>query len=122
MRAASGETVLLEGDGHTVVLEEDARPRPAPLHRFLRLHPLDTPARLLEALRPFDGQLSSVALLGFEDRSDPGGRPLAEHLTQLGVSRVAAPGTLQTPPIDWPRDGLPLFTPMARFAESIFSP
>ena len=122
MRAASGETVLLEGDGHTLVLEEDARPRPAPLHRFLRLHPVDTTDGLLEALRPFDGQLSSVALLGFDDRTDPGGLPLAERLTQIGVSRVASPGTLQTPPIDWPRDGLPLFTPMARFAESISCP
>jgi len=39
-------------------------------------------------------------------------------LTHLGVSRLTFPGRLQTPPVDWPHDGLPLFGPLARFVVS----
>jgi len=44
---------------------------------------------------------------------------LRASLTGLGVSRITKPGQLQTPPIDWPHDGMPLLTPIARFIQSI---
>jgi hypothetical protein len=116
MRAASDPAVVvIEAHEATLVLEADARPRPAPLHRFLRLHPVDDGAGLVRALEPFRGQLSNVAFAGFPDDAR---RSLEDALAALGVSRFTAPGQLQTPPVDWPHDGLPLLLPMARFASA----
>ena len=109
MRSALGPTVVHEGQDHTVVLESDAAPRPAPLSRFLRVMPVRDWADLEVALAPFDGHLSTAAVAGFA------GEEPAKRLASLGLSRTAPPGRLQTPPVDWPRDGQPLFTPMARF-------
>lgn len=116
MRAASDPAVeVIEGHEAILVLEADARPRPAPLHRFLRLHPVDDAAGLARALEPFRGQLSNVALAGFPEDVR---RSLEDALAPLGVSRFTAPGQLQTPPVDWPHDGLPLLLPMARFGST----
>lgn len=115
MRAASGRDVLvLDGQNALVILEDEIRARPAPLHRFLRLLPAATIHELLRALEPFRGQLSNVALAGLA----PGqSEPLESALASLGVSRITRPGRLQTPPVDWPHDGLPLLLPMLRFLQ-----
>lgn len=117
MRAATGATRLFEGREHTVVLEADARPRPAPLHRFLRMMPVASPADLAAALRPFEGQLSTAAVAGL---GDEGGADRAgtvhELLLDSGISRITSPGGMQIPPVDWPHDGRPVFTPFARLA------
>jgi acyl-CoA reductase-like NAD-dependent aldehyde dehydrogenase len=125
MRAASGSAMLIEGANHTVILEDDALPRPAPLHRFLRVMPVDSLNALNRALTPFSGHLSNIAMSGFErqPRDHQGSSDmirLMNRLSELGVSRVTIPGCMQTPPIDWPHDGLPLFTPVARFVQSDF--
>lgn len=137
MRSATGDGLLFEGTQHTLVLEPDARPRPAPLGRFLRLLPVDSVDALTRALKPFSGQLSNVCVAGFEAPTGaggtdgpspapstegafdehPGGSSFFTALSRMGVSRVTKPGGLQTPPIDWPHDGLPLFLPLARFTE-----
>jgi hypothetical protein len=115
MRAAVDEDAsIFEGADFTVVLEADARPRPAPLARFLRLLPVASLAELDRALAPFSAHLSNAAVAGFESDDLAA---LHEQLTQTGVNRIAKPGSLQTPPIDWPHDGMPLFLPMARFAQ-----
>ena len=136
MRAASGRGVLVEAAGHTIVLEADAQPRPAPLGRFLRLMPVESPGALIPALEPFSGHLSNVALAGFSgaENSDPGSEensdttnnmsrrtiePLLAWLVGAGVSRFTQPGRLQTPPVDWPHDGQPVFGPLARFTQWI---
>lgn len=115
MRAASGRTLLFEGGDATVVLESDAEPRPAPLFRFLRIHPTESLSALEAALEAIGVPLSSVALAGFEPREE---MEIEQRLTRLGVSRFTRPGRLQTPRIDWPRDEMPLFTPLARFRSS----
>lgn len=125
MRAASGQGMLFEGKDYSVVLEVDARPRPAPLHRFLRLMPVDSHQALFDALASFSGHLSNAAIAGFErpstadaierDPTDSLFTVIHAELSRLGVSRFARPGEMQTPPIDWPHDGMPLFTPIARF-------
>ena len=58
------DSVLAADDAVTVVVEADARIRPAPLHRFLRVHPIAGVPDLLDALIGpdaytylFDGQL-----------------------------------------------------------------
>lgn len=113
MRATAGATRLFEGEGYTVVLEADDRPRPAPLHRFLRLWPVAGVPELERALRPFGPQLSTVAVDGFPPDQET---RLRERLTGLGISRWTRPGRMQTPPIDWPHDGQPLFAPFLRFS------
>ena len=127
MRAASGRAMLFERSDHTVVLEDDAQPRPAPLHRFLRLHPVASPEALLALLTRFSGQLSTVAHAGLLarpsalDGAGPSGGAaddaFCQALAHLGVSRFTNPGRMQTPPIDWPHDGMPLIAPMTRFAD-----
>lgn len=114
-KQTSRETMLFESESHTVVLEADAQARPAPLYRFLRLMPVASLDELERALRPFGGQLSNVAVAGFlpDERV-----ALRRGLLRLGASRFTEPGKLQTPPIDWPHDGMPLFTPIARFAQT----
>jgi len=115
MRQANGVSKLCEGSDSVVVLESDATPRPAPLHRFIRLMPVASLESLDESLAPFVGHLSNVAEIGF---SQDERRTLHELLSRLGVSRITQPGKLQTPPIDWPHDGMPLLTPMMRFVQS----
>lgn len=123
MRQASGETsgdplrqtMSFEGGDYTVILEANSEPRPAPLYRFLRLMPVDSLEKLARVLGPFSGQISNVAIAGFS----PGEvDALRRSLFHFGASRVTEPGRLQTPPIDWPHDGMPLLTPIARFAQS----
>ncbi len=109
-----GETLLFEAEEYTVILEAGSEPRPAPLHRFLRLMPIDSLEALERVLGPFAGQLSNAAIAGF---SDADGAALRRSLTGLGLSRLTEPGRLQTPPIDWPHDGMPLLSPLARFTQ-----
>jgi hypothetical protein len=115
MRAASQKATLFEAEDHTIVLEEDARPRPAPLHRFVRLLPVASTPALGDALRPFVGHLATAAIEGVSPRNRS---ELVRLLSRAGISRITSAGRMQTPPIDWPHDGLPLFAPMARFVQS----
>ncbi|MEO1936301.1 MAG: acyl-CoA reductase [Myxococcales bacterium] len=115
MRQSNGTSMLFEGIDSVVTLESDATNRPAPLHRFIRLMPVATLTALRECLGPFAGRLSSVAVSGFAPDED---EELQELLARLGVSRITKPGHLQTPPIDWPHDGMPVFSPMTRFIQS----
>jgi len=113
MRAAAGRPVRVlasPGTAWTVVREADAQPRPAPLHRFVRVQPTADLASALASLHPQRAQLAAVAVAGF----GADGPAVAASLLELGASRVCTPGTLQTPPLDWPRDGVGVLTPLAR--------
>ena len=100
------------GTEWSVVIEPDAQRRPAPLHRFVRISPSRDVDACLAALRPHGATLQGVALAGFGAAHDE----IAARLTEIGASRICAPGTLQSPPLDWPRDGLPVLLPLAHFA------
>jgi len=115
MSAAAGRRVtLLTGArlAWTVVREDGSAPLPAPLHRFLRVHPLKDPAALVEALRPLGPHLAAVAIEGFAAEAPA----LARALADLGASRVCRPGTLQSPPLAWRHDNRGVLAPLARFA------
>jgi hypothetical protein len=116
MRAAAGRRVVLhasETTAWTVVREETQLPRPAPLHRFLRVHPVRDVGGLIEALRPLGPHLAAVALDGFgADEPD-----LARALADLGASRLCRPGAMQCPPLAWHHDGRDPLTPLARFTD-----
>jgi hypothetical protein len=100
------------GTEWSVVLEPDASRRAAPLHRFVRVSPKRDVDAALAALRPLGARLQGVALAGFGGAHDE----VAAALAELGASRVCAPGALQSPPLAWPRDNLPVLLPLARFA------
>jgi hypothetical protein len=113
LRAAAGRPVALqaaEDASWAVVCEPDAAPRPAPLHRFVRVHRLGAPEQLGSALGPLAAQLAGVAIAGFGS-AEP---EVAVRLRLLGASRVCAPGELQAPPLEWPRDGLAPLASLAR--------
>jgi hypothetical protein len=108
---ATGRSVRVHtGNAWTVVEEADARPRPSPLHRFLRVHPAADLGTAVESLRPLSSHLAAVAVAGFER----GDRALAHALADLGASRVCAPGRMQAPPLGWHHDGLGVLAPLAR--------
>jgi hypothetical protein len=102
------------GSAWTVVRERDSAPRPAPLHRFVRVLPLADAAELRASLRPLARHLAAVALAGFGAES----AALARGLAALGASRVCAPGRMQAPPLGWHHDGGELLTPLARFTDA----
>ena len=97
---------------NVVVREIDREPRPAPLHRFVRVHPVAGAAELLEAVAPYGRHLAGVAIEGFGAQTDD----LARGLLGLGASRVCAPGQLQAPPLGWPQDGQGVLAPLARLS------
>lgn len=113
-RAAAGRSVrLLAGARWTVVREEGLRQRPAPLHRFVRVHPCPDAAALLDALEPLGAQLAGVALAGFGSQE----AAVAREIARRGASRICAPGRLQAPPLHWHLDGQGVLLPLARFSD-----
>ena len=102
-QAAGSGTRLLAGADWTVVCEPDATPRAHPLYRFLRVQPL-AEARLEQELSPWRPWLAGIALAGY----GPGAPALRARLKKLGATRVCEPGSLQAPPLDWPRDRQPV--------------
>jgi hypothetical protein len=116
LRAAAGGTVRVHagrGTSWTVVREADGKPRAAPLHRFVRVHPVPELRVLFEWLRPLAHHLAGVALEGF----GPENRQVGEQCADLGASRICAPGTLQAPPLAWHHDNRGVLLPMARFSD-----
>jgi hypothetical protein len=116
MRRAAGAKVTLRGDDSlrfTVILEDESGLRPAPLHRFVRVHPTRDRDELYDAVRPLSQHLAGVALAGFGSRRDD----VVRELAQLGASRICPPGRLQTPPLGWHHDNQPLLLPLARIAD-----
>jgi len=97
----------------TVVCENDAKLRPAPLHRFVRVHPCASVGALAEALEPLRGQLTGVAAAGWgREHTD-----LLDLCARLGASRICSPGALQTPPLAWHHDNHGVLTPLIRWCD-----
>ena len=114
MRAAAGRGVEVHassGSAWTVVLEDEAALRPAPLHRFLRVHPVGDLAGWAEAMAPHRRHLSTVAIAGGALTTPEA----AGRLARAGAVRLCPPGHMQAPPLDWPHDGRPVLEPLARW-------
>jgi hypothetical protein len=84
----------------TVLLDPDPAFRPSPGLRTVRIHPLADLERLPGLLAPWRGRLQGAALVG-EDawRLEP-------ELEELGISRCARPGDLQSPDARWHNGGI----------------
>ncbi len=96
-----------------MIREDTSEPRPAPLHRFVRVHPLRDPAALPTALAPLATHLAGVAVEEFGTHTSA----LARELADLGVSRICTPGRLQAPPLAWSHGGEGVLIPIARFTD-----
>jgi hypothetical protein len=115
MRAAAGAQVVVytgQAGGWSVIAESDATARPAPLHRFIRIHPVSNHDALPAALLPLSRHLAAVGLAGFGSTT----RKTARILAQLGASRICAVGSMQSPPLTWRHDNRGVFLPLARLA------
>jgi hypothetical protein len=84
----------------TVILDPDPGLRPSPGLRTVRVHPLEDLSCLPEILAPWRGRLQGAALAGEEAWA------LEPRLVQLGLSRFAAPGSLQSPDATWTNGGI----------------
>jgi hypothetical protein len=116
LRRAAGRAVAVhvsDSTAWTVIVEDRPDLRPAPLHRFIRVIPVADPESLLEAIRPLGPHLAAVAIEGFGSEATG----LASALAKLGASRVCAPGSLQSPPLDWRHGGRGVLAPLARFSD-----
>ncbi len=116
LRRAAGRRVALHASQATlwtVLREDSAELRPAPLHRFVRVLPVRDAAALPAALAPLAPHLAGVAVEGFGSHTSA----LARELADLGASRICAPGRLQAPPLAWSHGGEGVLIPIARFTD-----
>jgi hypothetical protein len=104
---------LHAGPAWTVVAEADARPRPAPLHRFVRVLPAGDVGGVARALEPFAPHLAALGAEGFGAEA----AGLAERAAALGASRVCPLGRMQAPPLAWCHDGQGVLLPLARLTD-----
>jgi len=100
----------------TVVCEADAVLRSVPLHRFVRIYPLESILRLARSLRSVAPNLACAACEGLGEAQPATIRTLLE----LGVSRICRPGQMQAPPLSWHHDNQPLLSPMGRLTDLEF--
>jgi len=116
LRRAAGRAVEIrvsDSTAWTVILEDGPELRPIPLHRFVRVIPVPDLEQLLAAIGPLGSHLAGAAIEGFGASTTR----LAHALADLGASRVCAPGTLQSPPLDWRHGGRGVLAPLVRFAD-----
>jgi Acyl-CoA reductase (LuxC) len=99
LRGLPGAATLPPAAG-TVLVEPEPALRPSPGLRTVRVHPLPDLARLPGILAPWRGRLQGAALAG------PAAWRLAPRLAELGISRCAAPGELQSPDAAWHNGGI----------------
>jgi Acyl-CoA reductase (LuxC) len=115
LRAAASGAVQVHAGAElawVVVCEADAAPRTAPLHRFVRVHPVADTSALAAALTPLARHLAAVGMAGFAAPE-----PLVRLLGSLGASRVCPLGEMQAPPLAWHHDGRGVLAPLARYTD-----
>jgi Acyl-CoA reductase (LuxC) len=90
----------LSSQAGTVLVDPEPSLRPSPGLRTVRVHPLQNLDRLPGILDPWRGRLQGTALAGRDAWS------LEDRLRDLGISRFAAPGELQSPDATWHNGGI----------------
>ena len=100
--AAGGNVALHTGRTWAVVTEADAKPRSAPLHRFVRVHPVPDLAALADALAPYAAHLAAIGCAGVSLPST------------YGASRICPLGQMQAPPLAWRQDGIGTLEPLVQ--------
>ena len=88
--------------------------RRAPGYRFIHVRPVYDLEDLPAILRKADQRFQAIGLEVDDDR-----RPaLTDAFTQMDISRVCPVAELQTPPVDWPRDGRPVVGSLVRWIQA----
>lgn len=82
----------------TVIVDPDPTLRSGPGLRTVRIHPIRDLDLIPELLAPWRDRIQGAALAG-------AAWELAQALRELGVTRCAAPGALQTPDAGWHNGG-----------------
>lgn len=98
MRGLKLEPLSLQAG--TVIVEPDPAFRLSPGLRTVRVHPLPDLSRLPDLLSSWRGRLQGAALAGRDARA------LEPRLRELGLSRFAPPGELQSPDATWHNGGI----------------
>jgi hypothetical protein len=84
----------------TVIVDPNPELRPSPGLRTVRVHPLEDLSLLPGLLEPWRGRLQGAALAGEDAWA------LESRLADLGISRCAPPGELQSPDATWHNGGI----------------
>lgn len=84
----------------TVIVDPNPELQPSPGLRTVRVHPLEDLSRLPSLLEPWRGRLQGAALAGEDAWA------LEPRLADLGISRCAPPGELQSPDATWHNGGI----------------
>jgi len=84
----------------TVIVEPEPRFQPSPGLRTVRVHPLDSLQQLAPVLEGWRGRLQGAALAGAVAEQ------LESSLRNLGLTRFAPPGELQSPDALWHNGGI----------------
>lgn len=84
----------------TVIVDPSPELRPSPGLRTVRIHSLEALSRLPNLLEPWRGRLQGAALTGEDAWA------LEPRLAELGISRFAPPGELQSPDATWHNGGI----------------
>lgn len=97
---AGQEVELIEGPGVTwaVIFDRDAAFSPSPGFRTVYVSPFRDREDLRARLAPAAGRLEAFSVAGDDDA-------LIGDLRALGVSYIAAPGAIQSPPLTWRHGG-----------------
>lgn len=98
MRGLRQEPLSLQSG--TVIVDPDPSFRPSPGLRTVRVHPLPDLDRLPDLLASWRGRLQGAALAGRDAWA------LEPRLRDLGISRFAPPGELQSPDATWHNGGI----------------
>jgi len=103
-RSIAGEPVrVIEGPGlwWVVIFDRDAPLTPSPGLRCVRVSAIADPRDLRSRLEPAHGRIEAFAVTA-DGGEDP---TLQELLHEIGVSYVARPGAMQSPPLTWRHGG-----------------
>jgi hypothetical protein len=116
LRGAAGHNVRVmasDSTAWTVIRENGPELRPAPLHRFIRVVPVNGTDALVEALAPLGPHLAAVGVEGFGEQTPA----VCRELAALGASRICRSGAMQSPPIGWHHAGRGVLASLARFSD-----
>lgn len=92
-----------------VVRESDNRARPAPLNRFIRLHPFENLADLADSLAPISRYLACVGISDSCARTPE----VIEVISRARPSRICRLGHMQSPPFSWHHDNQSILAPLS---------
>lgn len=116
LRELAGEEICLRTGANlswTVVCEPLKEFVSSPLHRFIRIVPLQNAKDIVNFLAPIKGYLQNASLEIAEERK----QEILGILASLGVARIAPPGKMATPSMMWHHDGLPCLGAMVRWTD-----